>query len=124
MQDPVRFQDFQGFGQRHVAVEAVPRTGMAEPLDVEVIPANPVEAGERAVELFADVVRKAGAVPLQEPIAVPVPFAQDVYGIVELGRADARQEAGLQHLVDEALAGRDDGYASGERRLGKVGVGV
>ncbi|WP_370540454.1 hypothetical protein [Azospirillum sp. INR13] len=109
MQDPVGFQDFQGFGQRHVTIEAVPRSGMAEPLDVEAVAAPPVEAGGWAVELFAEVLGKAGSIALQEAIAVPAPFARDVDRIVERGRADDRQEAGLQHLVDEVLAGRDDG---------------
>ena len=43
-------------------MEAEPFSGVTVPLDVEAIAADPVEAGERSVELFAEVLREAGSV--------------------------------------------------------------
>jgi hypothetical protein len=86
-------------------MQAEPFSGVTVPLDVEAIAADPVEAGERGVELFAEILREAGAVALNEPIFGAVPLSQDVNGIVELRRPDSRQEAGLQEVVDQLLAG-------------------
>ena len=78
---------------------------MTVPLDVEVIAVDPVEAGERSVELFTEILREAGAVALNEAILGAVPLSQDIDGIVELRRSDSGQETGLQEVVDQVLAG-------------------
>src|SRR5437868_14630382 len=86
-------------------MQAEPFSGVTVPLDVEAIAADPVEAGERGVELFAEILRKAGAVALNEAIFGAVPLSQDIDGIVELRRPDNGQEAGPQEVVDQPLAG-------------------
>lgn len=78
-----------GFGERQIAVEAEPGSRVPMPLDVESVAADPVEPCERAVELFARVLRKAGSVALEEPVAACLPLAQDVDRIVERGRSNA-----------------------------------
>ena len=42
-------------------MQAEPFSRVTVPLDVEAITADPVEASERGVELFAEIFRKAGA---------------------------------------------------------------
>ena len=86
-------------------MQAEPFSGVTMPLDVEAIAADPVEAGEGSIELFAEILRKARAVPLNEPIFGAVPLSQDIDGVVELRRPDGGQEAGLQEVVDQMLAG-------------------
>ena len=49
-------------------MQAEPFSGMTVPLDVEAVAADPVEAGEGGVELFAEILREAGAVALNEAI--------------------------------------------------------
>ena len=73
-------------------MEAEPFSGVTMPLDVEAITADPVEAGERGVELFAEIFREAGAVALNEAIFGAVPLPPDIDGIVELRRPDGGQE--------------------------------
>ena len=86
-------------------MQAEPFSGVTVPLDVETVAADPVEAGEGGVELFAEILREAGAVALNEAIFGAVPLSQDIDGIVELRRPDGGQEAGLQKVVDQVLAG-------------------
>ena len=81
-------------------------SGVAVPLEVEAITADPVEAGEGRIKLFAEILRETGAIALNEAILGAVPLAEDVDGIVELRRPDGGQEAGLQEVVDQVLAGR------------------
>jgi len=57
------------------------------------------------VKLFAEILRETGAVALNEAILGAVPLAEDIDGIVELRRPDGGQEAGLQEVVDQVLAG-------------------
>ena len=85
-------------------MQAEPFSGMAVPLEVEAVAADPVEAGEGGIELFAEILRESGAVALNEAILGAVPFAEDIDGIVELCRPDGRQEAGLQEVIDQVLA--------------------
>ena len=85
-------------------MQAEPFSGVAMPLEVEAVAADPVEAGERGVELFAEILREAGAVALNEAIFGAVPLSQDIDGIVELRRPDGGQEAGLQEVIDQVLA--------------------
>jgi hypothetical protein len=77
-------------------MQAEPFSSVTVPLDVEAIAADPVEAGERGVELFAEILREAGAVSLNEAIFGAVPLSQDIDGIVELRRPDSGQEAGFR----------------------------
>src|SRR6185437_2566703 len=106
------------FAERQAAIKAQPSSGVAMPLDIEAITAHPVEPRERSIELFAQVFWEARPVALHEPVAVSVPCAENVDGIIELGRSDGREESRLQNPVDEALAGRGDGGLFGRRRTG------
>src|SRR5579864_2837281 len=86
-------------------MQAEPFSGVTVPLDVEAVAADPIEASEGSVELFAEIFREAGAVALNEAILGAVPLSQDIDGIVELRQSDGGQEAGLQEVVDQVLAG-------------------
>ena len=94
-------------------MQAEPFSGVAVPLEVKAIAADPVEAGKGCVKLFAEILWEAGAVALNEAILGAVPLAEDIDGIVELRRPDGGQEAGLQEVVDQVL--------TGDRRTGSVG---
>jgi len=98
-------QRINRFGEGKAAMQAEPFSGVAMPLEVEAITTDPVEAGEGRVELFARILRETGAVALNEAILGAVPLAEDIDGIVELRRPDGGQEAGLQEVVDQVLAG-------------------
>src|SRR5712691_4426723 len=84
---------------------AEPFSGVTVPLDIEAVAADPVEASEGGIELFAEILREAGAVALNEAILGAVPLSLDIDGIVELRRPDGGQETGLQEVVDQVLAG-------------------
>jgi len=86
-------------------MQAEPFSGVAMPLEVEAVAADPVETGEGRVKLFVEILRETGAVALNEAILGAVPLAEDIDGIVELRRPDGGQEAGLQEVVDQVLAG-------------------
>src|SRR3979490_2787324 len=91
-------------------MEAEPSSRVSTPLEIEAVAAYPVQASERSVELFAQGLRLTGSIALDEPIAVSMPFAEDIDWVVELSGVDCRQESRLQHLVDKPLTGdRDDG---------------
>jgi hypothetical protein len=62
MEQSVRFKGLDRFGESEATMEKEPFSGVTVPLDVEAIAADPVEAGERGVELFSGILRKAGAV--------------------------------------------------------------
>ena len=82
-------------------MEAEPFSGVAMPLNVEAVGADPVEASEGRVELLAEIFREAGAVALDEAILGAMPFAEDIDGIVELRRPDwTAWETRLQEFVD------------------------
>ena len=83
---------------------AEPFSGVTVSLDVEAVAADPVEASEGGVELFAEILREARAVALNEAILGAVPLSLDIDGIVELRRPDGGQETGLQEVVDQVLA--------------------
>ncbi|RQH09488.1 hypothetical protein [Bradyrhizobium sp. RP6] len=59
-------------------MQVEPFSGATVPLDVEAITANPIEAGEWGVELFAEVLREPGAEALNEAIFGAVPTSQDI----------------------------------------------
>jgi hypothetical protein len=105
MEQSARSEGVDRFGEGEATIKAEPFSGVTVPLDVEAIAADPVEAGKRGVELFADILREAGAVALNEAIFGAVPFSQDIDGIVELRRPDRGQESRLQEVVDQLLAG-------------------
>ena len=69
-------------------MEAKPFASVAMPLDVEAVWADPIEASEGRIELFAEIVREAGAVSLDEAIFGAMPLTTDIDGIVELRRLD------------------------------------
>src|SRR6185295_8332115 len=68
-----------------------------------------IEARERRIELLAEIIREARTIARDEAVLASPPFADDVDGVVELGRADHRQEPRLQDLGDEAVALGTDG---------------
>src|ERR1700676_5632207 len=86
-------------------MQAEPFSGVAMPLEVEAVSADPVEAGEGRVKLCAEILREAGAVALNEAILGAVPLAEDIDRIVELRRPNGGQEAGLLALLDQVRAG-------------------
>ena len=104
----VGLDGLQGLDEGLATVEAVPSAGMSMPLNVEAVGAGPIEADEGSVELFTEVFREAGSVALDKAIARTLPFALDIDAVVELGWGDGGQEAWLQDLVDEPLAGGGD----------------
>lgn len=57
-------------------MQTEPFSGVAMPLEVEAIAADPVEAGAGGVELFAEILWEAGAVALNEAILGAMPFAE------------------------------------------------
>jgi len=93
------------FDEGKAAMQAEPFSGVAVPLEVVAITAGPVEAGEGRVKLLAQILRETGAVASNEAILGAVPLAEDIDGIVELRRPDGGQEAGLQEVIDQVLAG-------------------
>lgn len=105
MEQSVGLQSVDRFGEGQAAKQAVPFSGVTVPLDVEAITADPIEASERGVELFAEILREAGAVALNEAIFGAVPLSQYIDWIVELRRPDSGQESRLQEVVDQPLAG-------------------
>ena len=76
------------FGEGKAAMQAEPFSGVAVPLEIEAIAADPIEAGEGRVKLIAQILLETGAVALNESILGTVPLAEDVDGIVELRRPD------------------------------------
>src|SRR6201986_3605852 len=105
MEQSVGSQRVDRLSECQAAMDAEPLSGVTVPLAVEAIAADPVETGERGIELFAEILREARAVALNEAIFGAVPLSQDIDGIVELRRPDSGQEAGLQEVVDQLLAG-------------------
>jgi hypothetical protein len=86
------------------------------PLEIESVAADPVKAGERGVELFAEILREARAVALDEAILGAVPLAEHIDGIVELCRPNGRQEARHEKSVDQLPAGDGDRRFSAAER--------
>jgi hypothetical protein len=90
-------------------METEPSPRVSMPLDIEAVAAYPVDASERSVEFFGQSLWLIGSIALDEPIAVSVPFAEDIDRIVELSGTDCRQESRLQHFVDKPLTCDRDG---------------
>jgi len=82
-------------------MDAEPLAGMAMPLDVEPVVADPVDTDEGCIELFAKVLSEARSVALQEAIFASVPFSLNVDRVIIGGRGDDRQELRLQDGVDK-----------------------
>src|SRR5229473_7259980 len=107
---PVGFDGPQCLDQRQAAIKSEPSPRVSMPLDIEAVAAYPVQASERGVELFAQGLRLTRSIALDEPIAVFMPFSEDIGWVVELSGADYRQESRLQHVIDKPLTcDRDDG---------------
>ena len=119
MQDSVGPESFDGLVEGQAAIEAEPLARVAMPLNVEAVGADPIEASERRIELFAGIVREAGSIALYEAIFGAMPFAENVDRIVELGRLDRRQEARLQEVIDQPFARGGNASLFG---LGECGV--
>jgi hypothetical protein len=118
MEQPIRLERLDDIGKRQVPVNAEPRSGVAVPLNVEPILADPVEAGEGCVELLIEVFGETRAVALDETIFGAMPLAEDVDRVVERRRPDSWQEPWLEERLDQPLAGFGD---TGLLHLGKYG---
>ena len=105
MEQAVGFESFDRLGKGEAAVQGDPLSGVTVPRKIEAIAADPIEASERGIELIAEILRKAGAIALDEAISGAMPPAEDVDGIVELGRLDGGQKARPEEPVDQLLAG-------------------
>jgi hypothetical protein len=79
-------------------MEAEPSSRVSMPLDIEAVAAYPVEASERSVEFFGQGLWLIGSIALDEPIAVSMPFAEDIDRIVELSGADCRLAFGEDRM--------------------------
>src|SRR5579863_9752753 len=75
------------------------------PKEVKAVAGDPVESGERSVELVAEIIREAGTVALDEAILGAMPLAEEIDGIIEVCRPDDRQEAGPEEPIDQLPAG-------------------
>jgi hypothetical protein len=75
------------FGEGKAAMQAEPFSGVAVPLEVETITADPVEAGKGRVKLFAQILRETGAVALNEAILGAVPLAEDIQPLAMVAAA-------------------------------------
>ena len=71
-------------------MKAEPSSRVSMPLDIEAVAAYPVQASERSVEFFGRGLWLIGSKALDEPIAVSMPFAEDIDWVVELSGADCR----------------------------------
>jgi len=100
----VGFEGLDCFGERQAPMEAEPLPGVAMPLDIEGIASDPVEAGERRIELFAKIVWKARSITLDEAVFGAMPFPVNVDRIVEGRWPDRGKEARFQEHPDELLA--------------------
>ena len=59
-----------------------------------------VETCERRIELIPGVVRKPRPIARHEAVLASSPFAENIDGIIELGRTDLRQKSRLQRFVN------------------------
>ncbi|MBB4198741.1 hypothetical protein GGD83_002545, partial [Rhodoblastus sphagnicola] len=82
MQDAIGLERLYGFGESEATIKAMQLSGVAMPLDVEAIAADPVQARERSIELLAKVVLESGAIANDEAIVGSASLAEDVDGIV------------------------------------------
>ena len=88
MQYLIEPEGFDGVDEIEAAMKAAPFSGVAMPLDVESVAADPVEAREGGIELLVEIFLEAGTVALDKAILGAVPFTDDIDGIVELRRQD------------------------------------
>src|SRR6185369_11782555 len=109
----VRLDQTQGLIELRGRVQPPPLPRVPAPHDVEVdvrrMLVGMIEARERRIELLSEIAREARAIARDEAVLAPPPFADDVDGVVELGRADLRQKPRLQDLGNEAVALGADG---------------
>lgn len=108
MQVAIGFDGLNGVDERQLAIEPEPLPGVAMPLDVEAVWADPIEAGKGRIELLAEIVREAGTVALDEAELGTAPFAVDIDWVVELGRPDLGQKSGLHEVGNQVFARTGD----------------
>src|SRR5688572_11927673 len=108
MQDTFGLEDAKRLGKRHAGVEPPPGPRVPHPVDIESVRPHANDPCKRRVELFAEIFCHARPVALEEPISSCRPGTANVDQVVPLGRPDLRQEARLQDVTDEGLAGRND----------------
>jgi len=108
MQDAVSFEDSKCLDKRHAGMEQPPFPRVPHPVDIETVPSHAIDAGERRIELIAVIVFHARSVALHKTISSRRPRAVDVDHVVPFRRANLRQEARFQDVVNEGLASRDD----------------
>ena len=108
MENTVGFENSKRLDKGHVGMEPPPFACVPHPVDVEVVSSHAVDSSKRRIELLATIVLHARSVTLHEAKSSACPCAADVDNVVPLGWFDLRQEARLQHVADEGLAGRND----------------
>ena len=108
MENGVRFENMKRLDERHAAIKPPPRPRVPHPVDIESVPPHAIDSGERRIELLAMNMLHARPVALHEAVASRCPCAVNVDHIIPFGRFDLRQEARLQDIAEEGLAGRDD----------------
>jgi len=108
VQDAVGFEDSQSLGKWHAAMETPPFAGMPHPVDIEPVRPDTVNAGERRIELLAEIVRHTRSIALHETISPRSPSTMDIDHIVPFSGTDLREKTRFQHVANEILARRDD----------------
>ena len=99
-------------------MQAEPFSGVAMPVEVEAVAADPVEAGEGRVKLFAEILREAGAVALNEAILGAVPLAEDIDGRVNcVGRMAGRKRGFRKSSIKCWQAAVTVDFSTAERPL-------
>ena len=72
---------------------------MTVPLHIETVPSNPIQRYERTVELIIHPVGEAGTVALDHAMLGAALSAEDIDGVVELGRPDLGKNRGVMKSV-------------------------
>jgi hypothetical protein len=77
MKQAIGLERVDRLGECKAAMQGEPFPGVAVPLEDEAVAADPVEAVERGVERFAEILWEARAVALDEAILSAVPLAEE-----------------------------------------------
>jgi hypothetical protein len=107
------FDGVKGGSERQSLMDPEPLAGVAMPLDIEPVAADPVDTGEGSIEFFTRVFGEARSVTLQEAVFASVPFALKIDRKIELCRGDNRQKPRFEDGVNELLACDRDGSLLG-----------
>src|ERR1700693_1263049 len=108
MQNDIRFENAKRLHERHAGIKPPPCPRMSHPVDIKIVRPHAVDPSERRIELRAAIVLHARPITLNEAIAPRCPSTADVDYVVPFGWRDLHQEAGLQDVPNELLAGPDD----------------